>query len=201
MSTQNYEDYLAINKHIYPEWLEDKKHYPQTPGQWLEAFPSAREVIPTKIYEWEEARQQLVKSIAKKKGFIETMTDPMAKYLANSILLWGEGRKLIEIESQLERLMAYVEKYDPSDRYTPQEIIKAAESDFTHLITTGFIHSSGRQKTICPFHKEKTPSFVIYPNNSYYCFGCGESGDAITFVQKIKDLNFPEAINYLLNHE
>ena len=39
---------------------------------------------------------------------------------------------------------------------------------------------------LCPFHNEKTPSFTVYVNTqSYYCFGCGSGGDAITFIKNI----------------
>ena len=42
---------------------------------------------------------------------------------------------------------------------------------------------------VCPFHKEKTPSFHVNPEkNFYYCFGCHEAGDAIKFVQRIEGL-------------
>ncbi|HAM68232.1 MAG TPA: DNA primase, partial [Ruminococcus sp.] len=51
---------------------------------------------------------------------------------------------------------------------------------------------------LCPFHTEKTPSFVIYrENQSYYCFGCGAGGDAITFVKNIERLDYVEAVRYL----
>ena len=45
----------------------------------------------------------------------------------------------------------------------------------------------------CPFHLEKTPSFTVYPDGHYHCFGCGAHGDAITFLQRIKGLSFSEA--------
>ncbi len=57
---------------------------------------------------------------------------------------------------------------------------------------------AGRLKGLCPFHDEKTPSFTVNTTNGfYYCFGCGERGDAIGFVQKMEGLNFPEAIERL----
>ena len=47
----------------------------------------------------------------------------------------------------------------------------------------------------CPFHNEKTASMKVYPNKGgFYCFGCGASGDVITFVQKYFDIDFPTAI-------
>lgn len=49
----------------------------------------------------------------------------------------------------------------------------------------------------CPFHHEKTPSFSVNEEGFYYCFGCRESGDVITFVQKIEGLTFPEAVQML----
>ena len=51
---------------------------------------------------------------------------------------------------------------------------------------------------ICPFHYEKTPSFCVNEVEQFYkCFGCGESGDVITFVQKYEGVGFPEAISIL----
>lgn len=51
---------------------------------------------------------------------------------------------------------------------------------------------------LCPFHSEKSPSFNIYPDNgSFYCFGCGVGGDVITFVRRIENLDYMEAIRFL----
>lgn len=51
---------------------------------------------------------------------------------------------------------------------------------------------------LCPFHSEKSPSFNIYPDNgSFYCFGCGAGGDVITFVRRIENLDYMEAIRFL----
>lgn len=51
---------------------------------------------------------------------------------------------------------------------------------------------------LCPFHNEKTPSFTVRPDKGFYkCFGCGESGDAISFLRKLRGLSFEEAVTEL----
>lgn len=57
--------------------------------------------------------------------------------------------------------------------------------------------SSSRYVGLCPFHEDRTPSFFIFQDNHYKCFGCQESGDAIDFVQKMYGLSFKDALKYL----
>ena len=50
----------------------------------------------------------------------------------------------------------------------------------------------------CPFHGDKTPSFVVNPDRQrFHCFGCGESGDVIDFIRKINACSFPDALKHL----
>ncbi|MBS4535290.1 DNA primase [Clostridium sp. D2Q-14] len=66
-------------------------------------------------------------------------------------------------------------------------------SDYIELKKTGLNY-----KGICPFHNEKTPSFVVSPNKQiFHCFGCGEGGDIITFLMKHRNLTFIEALKDL----
>ncbi len=56
----------------------------------------------------------------------------------------------------------------------------------------------GSLKGLCPFHDEKTPSFTVRPAvGAYHCFGCGEGGDVISFVQQVEHLTFTEAVERL----
>lgn len=56
----------------------------------------------------------------------------------------------------------------------------------------------GSRKGLCPFHDEKSPSFNVTPaRGMYYCFGCGEGGDVFTFLQKIDQIGFTEAVERL----
>jgi DNA primase len=51
---------------------------------------------------------------------------------------------------------------------------------------------------LCPFHSEKTPSFHVHPDKGFFkCFGCGAGGDVITFLSKLENLSFPDAVRVL----
>lgn len=53
-------------------------------------------------------------------------------------------------------------------------------------------------KGLCPFHKEKTPSFIVTPSRArWHCFGCGTGGDVISFVMEVEGVTFPEALEIL----
>ena len=55
-------------------------------------------------------------------------------------------------------------------------------------------------KGLCPFHNEKTPSFVVSAEKQIFtCFGCGKSGDAITFLQEYNNIDFVDAVEMLAN--
>lgn len=75
-----------------------------------------------------------------------------------------------------------------------------ARSDITDVVSS-YVALKRRGKNyvgLCPFHNEKTPSFNIYPENgSFYCFGCGVGGDVITFVRRIENLDYMEAVRLL----
>jgi len=63
--------------------------------------------------------------------------------------------------------------------------------DYVRLKKAGAQNYSG----LCPFHNEKTPSFSVHATRQFYhCFGCGASGDVFSFVQKVENITFPEAI-------
>ena len=71
--------------------------------------------------------------------------------------------------------------------------IEEVVGDFVSLKKAG-INFKGR----CPFHDEKTPSFVVSPTKGIYkCFGCGKGGNSITFIQEIQGANYPEALKYV----
>ena len=86
-------------------------------------------------------------------------------------------------------------------RYSPALIDQIrAQTDVVSIVgqRVNLEESGGNYKGLCPFHNEKTPSFVVYPeSSSYYCFGCKASGTAIDFLIETENVSFPEAIERL----
>lgn len=84
----------------------------------------------------------------------------------------------------------------------PDEFLqRLRDNNSIESVMSGYVSlkRAGRyQKCACPFHSEKTPSCFVYPDtNSFYCFGCGAGGDVITFVMKIENLDYFEAVKLL----
>ena len=86
--------------------------------------------------------------------------------------------------------------------YYPQEVLDQvlANTDIVDVISS-HVHLQKKGKDyvgLCPFHNEKTPSFYVIPSkNMYYCFGCGASGTAITFLMKYNNSPFQEVLQDL----
>ena len=89
--------------------------------------------------------------------------------------------------------MARISKRDIEEVRARTNIADIA-SDYVTLKNAG----SGSMKGLCPFHDERTPSFHVRPALGYFhCFGCGESGDVYSFLQKIDGVTFQEAVERL----
>src|SRR5207237_8123170 len=78
-----------------------------------------------------------------------------------------------------------------SDTVKQQADIVRVIGGYVKLKKAGAQNFSG----LCPFHSEKTPSFSVHATRQFFhCFGCGASGDVFSFVQKIENITFPEAV-------
>lgn len=91
----------------------------------------------------------------------------------------------------------YLRLREPN-KFDDYEIVKAKESPIENLYEGQLKPSGNKLVGLCPFHKEKTPSFYIFNDNKAKCFGCGWFGDSIKFVIDQIGLTFPEAVRYLL---
>lgn len=84
----------------------------------------------------------------------------------------------------------------------PKEVIEeiVSRTDIVQLIS-GYVtlrRAGSNMVGLCPFHSERTPSFTVFTgSNSFYCFGCGAGGDAISFVRRTENLDYPDAVEFL----
>jgi len=80
------------------------------------------------------------------------------------------------------------------DALKQQADIVRIVGDYVKLKKAGAQNFSG----LCPFHNEKTPSFSVHATRQFFhCFGCGVSGDVFSFVQKVENITFPEAVRLI----
>lgn len=162
------------------------------PDQCKTWAPRERRRLAAIVREWE----QNVKNLRNR--HYEPFTE---RFL---LLLWDQAKPIQEIR-QIARLDLIIEAISrpegpsqPDSRITDQDIQLARERPIVELYAFERPRKAGGRVTaLCPFHQEKTPSFVIYANNTFHCFGCAISGDPITFVQKMNNLSFPAAVRYL----
>ncbi|GAA1540397.1 DNA primase [Brevibacterium picturae] len=90
--------------------------------------------------------------------------------------------------------MAGLIKREDIDELRSRTRIDEVVGEFVTLKTAGI----GSLKGLCPFHDERTPSFTVRPQvGMYHCFGCGESGDVFSFLQKVEQLSFVETVESL----
>jgi len=86
-------------------------------------------------------------------------------------------------------------------RFTEDTLSRIRDENPIEEVIADFldIKKSGKNyKALCPFHAEKTPSFFVSPQRGiYHCFGCGKTGNVITFLIEYKGMTFPEAVRFL----
>lgn len=80
-------------------------------------------------------------------------------------------------------------------------IQKLLDNNRIEDVVSGYVAMKRRGRNLvglCPFHGEKTASFNLYPEtNSFYCFGCGAGGDVVTFIKRIENLDYMDAVRFL----
>lgn len=110
-------------------------------------------------------------------------------------------------ELQLERLLPELRRRMPSpQKQSWSKRLDAADvkarSSLAEIIgrDVDLTKSGNRYRGLCPFHQERTPSFVVYEErDNYHCFGCGAHGDVYTWVMERENLSFPEAVKAVSN--
>ena len=165
--------------------------------------------LQTEIYNIKHAKEELTKVTARRLNHFLHYTNklsnetrsPVFKTLRDNDEVYIKLNNLIEVLDDLLKGKMFEIKnpnYEPK-KFT-DNTIEAKQVPIETFYIGNLISLGGRKKGLCPFHSEKSASFVIYPTNTYNCFGCGENGDVIDFVMKLNNIDFKEALALVLDY-
>lgn len=138
----------------------------------------------------------------------EQQLDDFSEYFHKEIVSQFIGDELRRVQKQIRYLKALRRAYLPFKKHTgrinDQMIQEARDTDIEEVASYHLeLKRSGQNfVSLCPFHNEKTPSFYLFTkNNRFKCFGCGASGDPISLVMQLHNLDFVNSILFLTRHE
>lgn len=188
------------------EWRKLQRKF--NDKELLRIFPEAKAIIPEKIAEWEEKRVELLDIIKKKLTLIKyKITDGFSRSFCREWVKVNEGQELLKIDghiARLKRLLMVAKDWKPKGRLTEEQIQQALNTPIENIANQHIkFYKSGKALVgLCPFHREKHPSFYIYPEtNSFWCYGCNQGGDVINFVRLLYGYSFVEAVKYLIGEK
>jgi len=176
-------DYIKFGKIL--------KHY-QAPPQVgsLESWDqkALEEVAKEKIT---EIKKQLIRLIPKAPKLpAESLKDQLALYEVETeryyLFLWLDYWKKFCPNSQKPKQF--------KDHLTDFDLEKARTYPLEDLFEGKLRFVGGRFVGLCPFHQEFAPSFVIFPDNHFFCFGCHAFGNPIDYLMQLRGLDFKEAV-------
>jgi len=153
-----------------------------------------KKIIPEKLKELEERKKELLKEA---EPYFKSLAgkDEFTRFYCREVykVLHPEMQNTFKQIENFRWLKAMLSESKVKKEEINKEKIKSTPIlslySFQKLRKVG-----GRWTALCPFHNEDTPSFVIYPDNSWWCFGCNKGGDSINFIQELRSCNFKEAL-------
>ena len=160
------------------------------PNIIAEAFPECAPIVKANIKELNRQAGEIKAELVRINSTAEyTDTDKMFLTEMYNTFLIDDIRKK---KSKLKRVLAIMEPSKSKNKITQRHIEKAKDVRIRDVY-----EFQGRKVFICPFHDEKTPSFHVYANNTFHCFGCGANGDTISFIQRLHNTDFIHAVKFL----
>lgn len=197
-------DWEMEDEMMRQEMLWNKQILPLSPLQLLETYSDIIPALPTILAECEEKKRALERqAISELK---RAKNNQKEHHITVLTLSTGIGVEIIKLDKNIRFLNNLIFLSKPKNngyKSTYYELEKrkqiALETPIETLLNTK-VRKAGKNKTcLCPLHSERTPSFTIFSNNRWYCFGCNEGGDAISLVMRLHNLSFVRAVQFLTN--
>lgn len=199
-------EFLDTAWKLEEEWKKELRlTLPKTEVGWLEVFPEAKKIIPTKIREWEQKAESARSLVKEALRLVGTKSAEENRWFWLEVVKYAfpPMQELMEARRHIKRLKWTIQSKGKSkvaiwenalERAREADIVRVAEMYGLRLRKSGRTYQA-----ICPHpqHNERTPSFHIYPPARYHCFGCQIDGDQISFVRMMDGCSFKEAVGKL----
>lgn len=175
-----------------------------TDQEWIDSDPAEMAImVAIKMGELEADIEKLRAKLKTSIDEVFANSDDIDVWLRHGYWVedWGL-KKLQKLESSLAyftHLRNLIVGEGNPDKITDFDIQRAKERPLDIVSNLEFRNAGGgKKKARCPFHDERTPSFIWWEKeNTWHCFGCQAHGDVITFVMKTEGLDFVEAVRRL----
>ena len=167
-------------------------------SQIIDAFPDECDKLIPKVNR--QLRKELKPYIQHQKRIRNKYYDNFTEwFLLQAIKIFYYPDRMEKQIKQNELLTRIKNNPNDDSQVNDLKIEQAKEVSIITLHDFKKIKSNrARFNACCPFHDEKTGSFFVYPNNTFYCFGCHVGGDSIAFITKLHGFSFIEAVKYLI---
>jgi len=187
------EDYMDRVDSLRREWQGGRAKQPRA-KEWADMYPEMRSLfnhlILEKTLEIEAKKLEIARILSKP-------TESLVAELSRDVILeQGLVADIMRLEKEIRwfRLGLIVDSVNQNG-LTEEQIQQARDFPVEDLIDTKKVN----KMWCCPFHEERSPSFHIYKENSWHCFGCQAHGNnAIDFVMKKNKLEFVDAVKFLI---
>lgn len=195
-------DRRAWAKGLESQWREEMRQHPKGLQTLLALFPeekaSLKRTYKQHLKDLKAQQRQLLTEVRDARN--QTAT---SQGLAKAHSKWLEdmlAEQLGSLQDSLRQVQWQLDSFDPVERegtITEQDIESARQVPLEQFTETRRL---GRNRvTRCIFHNDSHPSLNIFPDNKFKCFACGAGGDNIDFIKQLHNLEFLDAVKWLLN--
>lgn len=183
------------------KWYKGYKEAKREPSftEWLEIFPEAKDVVKGNLEKEQfDLNQELTGALHRAIGYSQRCASGDNGACICKDLVTDTVQ---EIKKRLKTISYHLSVFREPDRKMEKDDVQAIKSrlpmeDLVRAHGIKLNRIGNKWQGLCPFHKEKTPSFIVYPDG-FHCFGCQKSGDHISFIMEIDNCDFQEALKKL----
>lgn len=199
----NRKPYLLPDNSPFHYYDRGQVKTPRTDLEWLTDYPQEiSRIFTEKIGELRMEAQALRRSLTRQlKLIVQSGMDEFSQWFVREWLKATDAAQIVRLESKATHFKRVLSIFSVGPSNWDSAVERAREVPILEVVGLECnLRRSGHNYTAkCPFHDERTPSFYVYPEkNNFHCFGCGVHGDVISYVMRLNQLGFKDAVKMLV---